>query len=77
MPRDDIKGLLDDAEAHLKKAVRPREKTITDGVLGPAEGNTPKPPPPRPRAKPPLPEPLPAVIRKWADLDRGMETSLS
>lgn len=52
MPKDDIDGLFDKAEEHLK-AIRREEKTITDGMLSPSEDSAPMPP----KAKVPRPAP--------------------
>lgn len=58
MPKDDIKSLLGEAKAELKGVVRPRQPTVTDGVLQPADDSAPGAgrqavvPRPRPRVGP-------------------------
>jgi len=59
MPKDDIKSLLGEAKAELKGVVRPKQPTVTEGLLQPSKGSAPAPPSrpasvprPRPRAEP-------------------------
>jgi hypothetical protein len=62
MPKDDIKSLLGEAKDELKAVIRPKQSTVRDGMLQPADGSAPgsaRATVPRPRPKE---DPLPTMI---------------